>query len=377
MRVLGIVIITLCANILCAQQLKEAWRFETGSKIIAAAVVDEENIYMGNTAGNFYAIERETGKKKWSFQTPGKIQSKALIINDMVFFESGHSYYALDKSDGSLIWDKVIDDAPEKYTSKEKEILYELDPFDDKHSSPSLYRNVIYVGTGTGKVLGLDPGSGEVILEINTEGNAPVRSTPFIENDVLYFGDWNGLLYAYSLTTNENLWKRSTYRKKPYATFGGLASEFVSYKGNLIFGARNPMLNVVRLENGEKEWTYTDPIGSWIIGDPVIYNDTLYIAGSDNFSIFAFNPYDGRLIWQNIREKNIYSKPVVTDKLVIFTSGESYNPEGSGELVVLNRKNGELITHVEIPKGSFASPVMKDNFLYFGSNEGVFYCLKL
>ncbi len=113
------------------------------------------------------------------------------------------------------------------------------------------------------------------------------------------------------------------------------------------------MMNVLWLEDGQKEWTYTDPDGGWIIGDPVIYKDTLYIGGSDNFSMLAFHPSDGRPIWKTKRAKNIYGKPIVTKDWVIYGGGHSYDPKATGELVVLNRSNGAAITHFETTSSVF------------------------
>ena len=121
----------------------------------------------------------------------------------------------------------------------------------------------------------------------------------------------------------------------------GIASEFVIYGDKLFFGARNPMLNVLLRNDGQKEWTYTDEDGGWIIGDPVIYNDTLYIGGSDNFSILALNASDGRRLWQTKRSKNIYTKPIVNQDLVIYTGGNSYNPKDSGRTCNVRSKNRE------------------------------------
>ena len=256
--------------------------------------------------------------------------------------------------------------------------LYKLDPFDDKRSSGFVHSGIIYVGTSHGKVLGLDAKSGSLEFSIMSDAQAPIRATPLVHNGKLYYGDWNGKVYGYDLENNTQLWQQSTYEVKPYATFGGIASEFVEHQGKLFFGARNPMLKVLRTEDGQADWSYNDPEGGWLIGDPVIMRDTLYIGGSDNFSMLAFQASNGKLLWKNKRTKNIYGKPIVSKDWIIYSTGNAYNPKDKGEIVMLDRKTGESITEYEVPSNAFASAVLtKDELVIFGSTDGTLYSLRI
>jgi outer membrane protein assembly factor BamB len=145
----------------------------------------------------------------------------------------------------------------------------------------------------------------------------------------------------------------------------------------LLFGARNPELNVLNINDGKKTWSYMDSTGGWIIGDPVIDHNILYIGGSDNFKMYAFNPDTGKAKWEFNSKLNIYTKPIVTDKYVIFTAGNAYKPKESGKLIVLNKADGTMATSFEIPQASFSSPAIDANNIYFGAYDGVMYKLHL
>ncbi|NNF36513.1 MAG: PQQ-binding-like beta-propeller repeat protein [Saprospiraceae bacterium] len=354
------------------------WKLETNSKILGGPVNDDQNIYVGNEGGDFYSIDLKNGKINWKFETDGKVQAKALLINNIVFFESGNTYYALNKHEGALIWKYDLGKEAEKFTYSGVDYLYILDPYDDKHASAIVYDELIYTGTSHGEVLGFHINSGEVLFKITLSGNVPIRSTPLIQEGRIYIGDWNGVVYCYDIESKLLRWKKRTYRKKPYATFGGIASEFIIHKGKLFFGARNHMLNVLWTEDGQKEWTYTDPNGGWLISDPVVMNDTLYVGGSDNFSMLALDANDGRLLWTCTRKKNIYAKASVTTDWVIYGGGNSYDPKDTGELVILNRKDGNVLDVFQTSSSVFSAPLLiKNKSVIFGSNDGTIYSLSI
>jgi len=363
---------------ICTQSLVLDWKVETDGKIVASPVANDHLVFLGNEKGVFMAFKIETGELAWKVETGGNIQAKALLFNDLVFFESANIFYALQQDTGKEIWNYPLKASPEKFSYSGKEYLYKLDPFDDKRSSGYLYNGRVYVGSANGKIVGLRATTGDLEFSIQANDNAPIRSSPIIENDKLYFGDWNGIVYCYDLQQEQFRWTKNTYRDKPYATFGGIASEFCLYKGMLFFGARNPMMNVLWMDDGQKEWTFTDPDGGWMIGDPVIFQDTLYIGGSDNFSMLAFNPSVGKLIWKTKRSRNIYGKPIVTQDWVIYGGGHSYDPKASGELVVLKRLDGKTISSFETTSSVFSSPILiEDEMIIAGSIDGTVYAVSI
>lgn len=376
----SLLIITFILNtsFISSQSLELSWKLETESKILGGPISDGQYVYLGNEKGTFYSIDINTGEIRWEINTEGKIQSKALLVDQMIFFESGNTFYAVDKYDGSQLWNYNLNSEPEKFTYSGVDYQFILDPYDDKHASAVEQNGIIYTATSYGEVIGLRVNTGEVAFKVTVPDQAPLRATPLLQEGRLYYGDWNGVVYCYDLTQEKLLWKRSTYREKPYATFGGIASEFTIHKGKLFFGARNHMLNVLWADDGQKEWTYTDPQGGWLIGDPVVDNDTLYIGGSDNFSMLALDANDGRLLWKSTRKKNIYAKAIVTSNWVIYGAGNSYNPKDTGEIVILNRKDGKVINVYETSSSIFSAPLMVYNkYVVFGCNDGTIYSLMI
>ncbi|WP_420576552.1 PQQ-binding-like beta-propeller repeat protein [Ekhidna sp.] len=365
-------------GIIAAQELQSNWEFKTTGRVLATPLINNENIFVGDENGVFFCLDLASGTEKWRMETRGNIQAKATWVEGNIFFESANVFYLVDAKNGNLIWKLDSGMNPFIFKYQDHEWPYKIDPFDDKRSIATYDDGLIYVGCGNGKVYAIDASGGVVQKTYPTDKNAPVRSSPFVYQNRLYFGDWYGMVYCYSLDSNELIWKKKTYRgEKPYGTFGGVVSEFIQYEGLLFFGARNYMLNVLDIKTGEKEWTYTDAKKGWVIGDPVIYSDTLYIGGSDNYSMLAFDPVIGRPIWSQNGGKNIYTKPVVTEDWLIYTAGNGYDPNDNGVLFLLNRSNGEVIDQYELPMGSFSSPALQNNQVIFGCYDGNIYSVKI
>ncbi|WP_424962600.1 PQQ-binding-like beta-propeller repeat protein [Ekhidna sp.] len=373
-QIFGLILITSSL----AQSLNLDWSFQTSDRIIASPLIQGETVFVGNERGDFYAVSL-TGVEQWKIETGGNIQAKATWVDGNVFFESANVFYLVNAKSGKEVWRFDTAMKPFVFKYDGKEFPFKIDPYDDKRSTAFVHQETIYIGCGNGKVYGLDAKSGEVEVEYQTEDNSPIRSSPLVEDGKLYFGGWNGVVYCYSLADKELMWKKKTYRgEKPYGTFGGIVSEFLIHKGLLYFGARNHMLNVLEASTGEKDWTYTDKNGGWIIGDPVIYNDTLYMGGSDNFTMYAFGTRWGNPIWaHNNGNKNIYTKPIVTNDWVIYSCGSGYNPAASGVLYLIDRMTGKEVDKYDTPMTTLSSPELAGNQVVFGCYDGKIYTIKL
>ena len=89
-------------------QLKEKWPepFEAGDKIWATPEVHNGVVYIGSADHNLYAVDIETGGEIWHFETQGAVFSTPLIVNDTVYIGSCDSkFYAIDAVSGEMKWE--------------------------------------------------------------------------------------------------------------------------------------------------------------------------------------------------------------------------------------------------------------------------------
>ncbi len=348
------------------------WSFETQGKILSHPVIDEDIIYFGSNDSVFYAVDIKTGKQIWTVRTNSSIQSKALVNNDIVYFKSGNGVFAVHKDNGHELWN---------VSSKNNQRSEQIDPWDYHSGAPAIYDSMIFFGFGNGKLRGFDLKTGELKRDIIRKDTAAIKSGLIIENSILYYGDWQGKVYAYNIDMGEELWVHSTYEKQLYNTFGQINTQLCINDNLLFFGGRNPELQVLDKNTGEKKWSYIEKDGGWISGDPLLLNDTLFIGGSDNHEMFAFNAKTGQKYWSFLFLNNNFSKPLAYKNYLLFTTGDAYSVYGTslgrGYLYALNRANGRIINFTKVGGDLYSSLLVKNGVVYMGSADGKLYSIDL
>ena len=340
-------------------------KFDSKARISSNPVVNNKQIYFGNDDGVFFALDVITLEKRWSFKTASIIRSKPVVRENIVYFKSGFDVYALHSQTGEKIW------SHSKQASKE---ATQQDYWDYHSGIPVIHKSMIYFGFEDGAIYGFDLETGEIKVRLKADDAASIKSGLFVDRDVLYFGDWNGKLYAYDLNKKERLWKYDTYEKQEYPTFGQINTELTIYKDLLFFGARNPEFQVIDIKSAQKKWSFIEKDGGWISGDPLIYKDTLFIAGSDNHKLFAFDPVSGDKFWEYEFLFNNFSKPVIYKDYILFTTGDAYSvygkSKGFGYLYALNRKDGSIVNFSLIGGNLNSTPVINNVNVFFCSEVG-------
>jgi eukaryotic-like serine/threonine-protein kinase len=205
---------------------KERWRFKTGDDpninnqvgIQSSGVVADGVVYFGCRDSHLYALDAASGAQRWAFPTGQSwVVSSPAVRDGKVYFATSDSglVQAVDARTGAPLF----------------KLSFHRWPF---FSSPSLAGNFLYIGSERGELLALDLTAQRVAWAFQTEDSkrkAPaytnsdgspdyraaqsdsfydamviahdrlmnvgaVLSTPVIDGDTLYFGSWDGQLYA-------------------------------------------------------------------------------------------------------------------------------------------------------------------------------------
>jgi len=364
------IVLNFCLGVtsIAAQDSLLDWKFIKGDRYHATPVNQSKTVFIGGMDGYFYAIDMNTGAEKWKFNSGQAILSTALVQNDQVMFVSGGKIFALKQNDGTELW---------SYCSGEQASLAQIDPWDYHHSSPYSQDNVVYYGDDWGNLNGVNASSGELVFKYTTDSKKAIRSTPVINNGVLFFGDYAGIIYAVNTSESTLLWSHVSYEKLPYEGFGMSDSRFVVYKGGLYFGSRNPEYYCLDIKDGHKKWSIKDKMGSWMSGSTVIHNDTLYFGASDNHLFYAMDPLTGDIFWNHKTSVNIFTIPLLFENYICFGTVNSYDHDaGEGSLIILNRQSGELVSKYSPGCNILSSPIKVGESIVFGSSKGEVIALK-
>lgn len=202
----------------------------------------------------------------------------------------------------------------------------------------------------------------ETVWEFQTE--QWVDTAPAVVEDVVYFGSYDGNLYATNATTGSEIWRMST--NNPI-----LSSPAVS--GNTVYvGGMDGTLYALDRETGENRWNY-DARGS-VLASPAVANGLAYV-GSESGLMHAVNIHTGQEAWHVEVGAPILFSAALADGLLLFS-------DMGGKLTAVQAINGEQVWQMQIAEGSTTSgPVIKDGIAYIlltdNNQKGSLYAIDL
>ncbi|HEV7217554.1 MAG TPA: PQQ-binding-like beta-propeller repeat protein, partial [Terriglobales bacterium] len=166
------------------------WKFHTGGSIFSSLAIANGVVYVGSADHNLYAINLD-GTLKWKFKTKSRVTSSPAVIAGIVYFGSWDgNFYAVDVVTGQLRW-QFQTAGERRFTATHlhgsQPVTESMpDPFDCYLSSPAVWNESVYFGSGDGNVYSLDAGTGKLKWKFKT-GDV-VHASPAISDGVLYIG---------------------------------------------------------------------------------------------------------------------------------------------------------------------------------------------
>ncbi len=339
----------------------EAWRFDADAAIRSTAVCDQNAVYFGSSKGIFYSLNKRTGSVNWLCNTGAAIESSPALYNGNVFFSNNkQSLYALNVSSGKQKWKLDLgENRPYPWG------------FDYFYSSPVIVGEKIIIGAKDGYVYNVNAANGKINWKFKTEGI--VRSTAAVSGNLVFFGDTDGILYAVDLLTGKESWRFFTFgHGLKNEDFGfdrrAIISSPVIAKEKLIVGCRDGFFYAVNKNTGKEIWRVDHNV-SWVISS-IAVKDSIAVTGtSDGRFVQAVNTNTGKEIWKHPTISIVWSSPVICDNKVYIGSQE-------GVLYCIDLFTGKRMNGFQAKGKIFSSPVISDNMLFFGTDMGYLYALK-
>jgi outer membrane protein assembly factor BamB len=164
------------------------WKLKTGDVVHASPAIADGVLYIGSWDRYFYAVDAKTGAVQWKFKTGEDrdihnqegIQSSAVVADGVVYIGCRDSnLYALDARTGALVWrynnngnwvigSPAVADGVVYWATSDSGLFHATDAktgkdrftLDFKHwpmfSSPAIVRGMVYVGSHSGRLYGID-----------------------------------------------------------------------------------------------------------------------------------------------------------------------------------------------------------------------------
>ena len=187
---------------------REKWRF-WAKPIESTPLYHRGVLYFGSWDRNVYAVSARTGKKIWSFQTDGKVNTSAVYSKGRIFIATdGGSVYALGVRNGRQAWR-----AHSQSRFGSREFFY---------ATPTVAYGRIFIGNTDGTMYAFGQRTGK-LLWAHPLGSY-VYSSAAVYNRRVYVGTYDGRFYALDVITGDTRWQRNVASAvhAPPVVMGGL-----------------------------------------------------------------------------------------------------------------------------------------------------------
>lgn len=325
------------------------WSFHTNAQVRSTALIAESFIYFGDNAGNLYKLNKLTGDNVWQANLEGEIDTSLVNYeNTLLVSTSQGILYAINMATGNEVW------------RTEADPLRRLE-YDYFSASPIVYENTVFLPTDSGKLSGFNLNTGEKTWEVQL--SEPAHSQAIIAKENICLSSMTRLT-CIDIESRAILWDIDIDWPSSPAISGD----------NIIVGSRwDYGIYSIDINTGIMQWKHD--VVDWAPGKPTIYNGTVYIGSSDNHAFLALNATSGERIWRAESIANVFSRAFVNGDIIVFSSGYAYNTPGFGVVKVLNHA-GEIIQSVS-GTNFFSSPIVENNTIYIGSDDGYFYSIDI
>jgi outer membrane protein assembly factor BamB len=194
---------------------------------------------------------------------------------------------------------------------------------------------------------------------------APVA---FSADEQILVGSYNHNFYGFPMGGTQSSWSFEEAEDR-------YISKALVLGDQVLAGSADGTLYALGLD-GSLRWKYTTGHAIW--ATPLSDGKAVYVASMDHY-IYALDPQTGNQIWQTEDlGGQLVAQPALSDSGVLYVGAfgsRTDNPDRSSRLVAVDSTTGKTLWSKPTRGWVWATPLLKDDVLYFGDNEGFAYAM--
>jgi outer membrane protein assembly factor BamB len=195
--------------------------FPLSDGVIADVVEGDGLIYLAYRQGDLVALNAETFAETWRLDTTAGVWASPLLNEGTLYVPSvDHNLYAVDAATGAIHWQLNLEGGVS--------------------ATPLLHNGFLYVGSFSHKLfkISLD---GQIVTSFT--GNNWLWSSPVVENDVIYYSDLGGYVYALNADDLSQIWQARPAER-------GIRPAPILYGNYVIVGSRDGRIYRLNRDTG-------------------------------------------------------------------------------------------------------------------------------
>ena len=342
-------------------EVKSEVFFTTQAKIHSAILIDQGRLFFGNENSDFYAVDINSKQKIWMYRTDEPVQTWPKIIDNKIIFNAGNSLYLLDSSTGHEIC-KI------SYPSKSSRRLSQ-EGYAYHDSYVAIADGIAYYATLDGDLVAVDIKKGEIIWTIQSENSGTVASGVNYWNGRLYFTDYAGSLCCVDIKTRRMIFQTQIKDR--------IFAPMYITDGKIYVAGRSCKLYCIDAYSGIVIWSsFSHDETTWFSGGSVSVGNTIYTCTSDEHTMVAYDKNTGEFQRIYPTNSNSYTAPLLHGENIILAATDVYSFKKS-YIMEFDTKNHTKLWESSLDDCVLSTPAIYQGVLYFGSDSGIVYSIKL
>ena len=356
----------LLGHAMATLNMTEKWSANLGkgdddeTRILAQPVVKDGFAYVLDAHTVLRVVNVDEGKLVWSKDLKPKSESQSASIGGGVAITSNlllvstayGQLIALSKSSGEIKWEFVAD-APIR-------------------SAPTIQNNRVFVVLVDNKTLAIDLDDGRLIWR--HEGNPELATlmtaaSPAVDEEIIVTPYSNGEVVALRAESGVVAWSHNLVeegRIDSSAQLTDIDAGPVISQGKIFVASAVGKLVAIEKRSGLRLWDKNIKI----VETPAVIGSFIFLINLDA-QVICINSQDGRLVWITSLNEEIGNQskgrwlgPIIVDEKLIIAGGDR-------RLLVLDAKNGSILSNNGIRHNPASSPIIvgTNMFLYMRNAE--------
>lgn len=348
------------------------WQYKTDGAIHSTPAISNGKVFFLSYDGFFYALDLKDGELVWKFKTGGEFKfqvkdyykgdfkpdfwdfylSSAIVDNAMVYFGSSDSnVYALDIETGAKKW--------------------QFKTGGSIHSSPAIYKNNLIIGSWDSNIYCLNATTGIKKWSYATGKDTDnyiwigIQASPTIDDGVAYIGSRDAKLYAFNVKTGDTLWIKDEFDRSWMPSSAAIGKENI-YTGS------SDSFSFFSINKETGNINYKAKTNAYTFSSPAIDKKMGYI-GSANGRLYGINLSNGDIAWE-FKSEGIKTDTIkmFDTKGAMDIDRVKELTKNISDMPTLSALYKEAFINVG---AILSSPVIVNQVLYFGSSDGYIYAI--
>ncbi len=294
-----------------------------------------ETVFVGSFAGTLYALDAQTGTRKWDLPLENLFATGPAYAKGVVYIGSAEKLVAIDAITGKQKWAITLGNR---------------DRLGYIWSIPTVVNDIAYVSVrgDANKLVAVDVKNVSILWSYSLQSMNPV--TPTVSDGIVCVGA-TGKLVALDALTGDLKWKAEDYRWQP--TNSSIVDGTVYTNCGYRFYAHD-------LSTGRQKWVSVFEA----IGCPTIEGDYIYLKGD---GVFVVDRHTGKYLRSFNFLRDGRANPVVQNGTVYLGSGGIYSLGETYAFHAVNMPSATRKWRQPTTDVIDSSPTAAGDFVYAGA----------